>query len=534
MNDLPDAVLLRRYLDDGDEAAFAEIVRRYLGLVYHAALRQVGGDAHAAEEIAQAVFTLVARKASSLVTHETLAGWLHTTTRYTAHCHRRRENRRTRREEEARIMHEDIATETNPAGWEHLRPLIDTVLAELNAADRDAILLRFFTGLPFAEIGARLKVSENGARMRVDRALEKLHALLARRGVASTATALGVVLTTQAMASAPAGLAASVTGVALSGATTSSALVTAGIFVMKTKTIILSSVALLAVGVAIFQFKQAQDAEILLAVANKDRDALRERLQPATVQIRGVSAEAAGLQPAAKPGQNLQPASVASPSRTSLPPQIVKISANYQARVESLDSQYGPLYRRLGLNAGQSEKFKAILVENARRNEELTKAVVMQGDKIDPAKQRAIDDQTNAELIAAVRAEFGDSAVQAMDQHERTLPFRGLLDELAKSLFYTETPLTAAQTDQLLDAVVKYEQTTNGKVNFDWMVQPDLYGAMLTQSSGILSAPQIEALRKATEQSLVPRSVSSKKVIKATTNTSVQVPAVVGSSRPGS
>ena len=73
-----DAELLRRYVEDRSETAFAELVRLHLNLVYFAALRQVGGDAHRAKDVAQAVFTDLARKARSLTDRATLTGWLHT------------------------------------------------------------------------------------------------------------------------------------------------------------------------------------------------------------------------------------------------------------------------------------------------------------------------------------------------------------------------------------------------------------------------------------------------------------------------
>ena len=167
-----DSELLRRYAADRDEAAFAELVRRYLNLVDFAALRQVGGDAHRAEEVAQNVFTLLARKASTLTGHQTLAGWLHTTTRYAASEALRAERRRLAREQEAHTMQElsiDTAVHTD---WEQLRPIIDEALNDLGDADREAVLLRFFANQPLAEIGAKRNVSENTARMRVERALD--------------------------------------------------------------------------------------------------------------------------------------------------------------------------------------------------------------------------------------------------------------------------------------------------------------------------------------------------------------------------
>jgi len=92
-----DSVLLERFVATRDEAAFAELVRRYLNLVYFAALRQVGGDTHRAEDVAQNVFTRLAQKAASLTRHQALAGWLHTTTRFAASEAMRAERRRTSR-----------------------------------------------------------------------------------------------------------------------------------------------------------------------------------------------------------------------------------------------------------------------------------------------------------------------------------------------------------------------------------------------------------------------------------------------------
>lgn len=214
---MDDAALLRRYAEERSEAAFAELVRRYVNQVYFAALRQVSGDAHRAEDVTQAVFTLLARKAASLAGRPTLAGWLYTTTRFVANETRRAERRRQVREQEAHAMQELAAESAPAADWDRLRPVIDDVMNELNQHDREAVLLRFFHGRPFAEIGAALRVTEDAARMRVDRALDKLRTLLARRGITSTSAALAVALANQAGMAAPAGLAASVTGAALAG-----------------------------------------------------------------------------------------------------------------------------------------------------------------------------------------------------------------------------------------------------------------------------------------------------------------------------
>ena len=220
---IEDAELLRRYAENKSEAAFTELVQRRIDLVYAAALRRVG-DAHLAEEITQTVFVTLARKAASLAQHPVLSGWLHRSTQFAAIDALRARHIRELREEEAEIMKDDAAAGSSETiDWQELRPVIDSLLDRLNDADRDAVMLRFFEGRSFSAIGEKLSLTEDAARRRVDRALDKLHALLARRGVKSTAAARGVALANQAAVAAPAGLAASVTGAALAGTTAGTA-----------------------------------------------------------------------------------------------------------------------------------------------------------------------------------------------------------------------------------------------------------------------------------------------------------------------
>jgi RNA polymerase sigma factor (sigma-70 family) len=199
-----DTELLRQFARDGSEAAFAELVRRYVDLVYSAALRQVGFDVQAAEDVTQAVFTDLARKAAAQTRLSTLTGWLYGSTRYEAMLHRRTESRRIVRETAAHAMSQ-LLTDTDPEPeWDRLQPVLDEAMCDLPENDRDAVLMRYFEKRPLAEIGLRLGLSENTARMRVDRALDKLHAALKKRGITSTAAALGTLVGAHAVASAPA------------------------------------------------------------------------------------------------------------------------------------------------------------------------------------------------------------------------------------------------------------------------------------------------------------------------------------------
>jgi RNA polymerase sigma factor (sigma-70 family) len=213
-----DFQLLRRYAEDGSESAFEQLVSRHIDLVYSAALRQVAGDTHLAQDVAQTVFADVARKAHTLSRHLVFTGWLYQATRYAAAKAVRSERRRTNREREAVAMQELSAATENT--WEQLGPVLDEAMSRLSTKDRNAILLRYFERKDLRAVGDTLGTSEEAARKRVTRALEKLRDCLTRRGIRFSAAALAAGLTAGAVQSAPAGFAGAVTAASLAGAAT--------------------------------------------------------------------------------------------------------------------------------------------------------------------------------------------------------------------------------------------------------------------------------------------------------------------------
>lgn len=319
---IEDTELLRRYAEEHSEAAFTELVERRLGLVYAVALRQTGGDAHRAQDIAQTVFTNLARKASSLARQPVLAGWLYRSAQFAASDAMRTERRRQVREQQAHTMNE-ILSEDRPAGdWDKLRPDLDQVLSELDEPDRDALVLRFFDDRPFVDVGAKLNLTENAARMRVQRALEKVRTLLARRGVTSTTTALAGVLTGQAGTAAPAAIVASVSSAALAGAASGGALVTAtGIFKFMSTTKIVTAAAVVAlVGLAGYEFAVIQKTQESAALLERERVQMaREREIEAAKARRAAPStfSAAGVTSSKSPDQQEQ-GSTAAPDPTPL------------------------------------------------------------------------------------------------------------------------------------------------------------------------------------------------------------------------
>ena len=213
-----DSELLRRYAHERSEAAFAELVARHVDLVYSAALRQTRGDHHRAQEVTQMVFTDLARKAAALIRHPVLPAWLHRSSRLAALDLQRREGRRSRYERAAGAEAARSQSPGDPLRWEQVGPVLDEALNELDERDRQAILLRYFGNRPFGEVGQRLRLSENAARMRVERALDKLHGRLAKRGITSPSAALAAALAGQAVVAAPSGVAVASTSAAVAAA----------------------------------------------------------------------------------------------------------------------------------------------------------------------------------------------------------------------------------------------------------------------------------------------------------------------------
>ncbi|HWY76590.1 MAG TPA: sigma-70 family RNA polymerase sigma factor [Verrucomicrobiae bacterium] len=217
-----DAELLRKFAETRSESAFAELVERHVNLVYSAALRMVNGDRHLAQDVTQCVFIDLARKAPTIPAHKVLAGWLYCSARYAASKAVRAERRWHTRQDKANNMNDRTDDPPVEPVWGQMRTVIDDAMHQLSEPDRNAVLLRYFEGCNLAAVGFRMGLSEDGARKRVARALEKLRRLLDRKGIKSTSSALAAVLAAQSVTAAPVGLAASIAGTALTGAATTS------------------------------------------------------------------------------------------------------------------------------------------------------------------------------------------------------------------------------------------------------------------------------------------------------------------------
>lgn len=212
-----DSDLLRSYALDSSGAAFTEIVRRNIALVYSCVLRRVGGDRHLAEDVTQKVFTDLARKAPRFTKLTSVAGWLYVAANLASAETVRKEQRRKTREILASQLTEIVDHEISrsPEEWSRLRALLDELICGLDADDREVVVLRYFSKRSHSEIGGVVGTTDEGARKRIERALEKLRSRLETAGVRSSVDALEAELVKESAPEPPITLANRVASIAV-------------------------------------------------------------------------------------------------------------------------------------------------------------------------------------------------------------------------------------------------------------------------------------------------------------------------------
>jgi RNA polymerase sigma factor (sigma-70 family) len=279
-----DLDLLGQFTRDHSQDAFTALVNRHVNLVYSAALRQARSP-QLAEEVAQSVFTDLARNAGKLKPDTVLTAWLYQVTRRTAIDVVRRESRRQLREQIASEMNAMNATASD---WTHVEPFLDEAMHTLDDTDRAAVLLRYFENKSLREVGATLGTSDDAAQKRVSRAVERLRDFFAKRGVTVGTSGLVVVIAANAVQAAPVGLVATIAAAAVLAGTavsTSTVIATTKAIAMTTiqKTAITAALAA-AVGTGVFEAHQA-------AQLREQNQTLQQQQAPLTEQIQQLQRE---------------------------------------------------------------------------------------------------------------------------------------------------------------------------------------------------------------------------------------------------
>lgn len=474
---IDDAELLRRYTEEHDEEAFAALVQQRLPLVYAVARRRLGGDGALAQDVAQRVFADLAAKAGSLCRHPALVAWLFASTRYAAAQMARAEQRRRVREERAI----DMSDEPKEAGvdWEQVRPALDELIDGLATRDREAVMLRFFEGRACAEIGTRLRLSEDGARARVERALEKLRVHLARRGVRSTTAALGLALTGQAQAAVPTGLAAAVTQGALAGVGTAGATgAAAWVAFMSTGKMAGVACVLLVAAVVVGvreharadAAERARDEQVVVRAqwqtrageAERRAIALAATARPAAGTQMGVAPSATATDAAEAEARAEQDRLVASD------PELQQLYVRQQ--IVRHRSTYGPFYRSAGLSAEQIARFERVMAEYAQASVDVPVAALVQGVSKNDGVVSTLMERAVEERNRALREVLGEEGLAAWKDFDRFRKMRTLAEDMAKELYYTDTPLTWQQADALTQIVRTASRQGGGKVDMGFVV----------------------------------------------------------------
>lgn len=482
-----DSELLRHYADGKSQEAFARVVGRHLNLVYAAALRRTAGQHQLAEEVAQEVFCELSRKAAALADHPMLIAWLYKHTRFVALKLMRGESRRKQREQEAAALQELLG---DAEAWANLHPLIDQAVDKLGADDRSAILLRYFDGQTFPAIGHKLGLTEDGARLRVGRAVDKLRRILARGGINSSAAGLAFVLAENATAAkAPAGLAGAISATAA----TVGVPVTGGLAAVlqfmsmhKVAVTLVGVAAIGAVGTSVSQLLEIERTRVALNAARAEYDRA-QRL----VADEARAALDSGQDGSARQVQSNRPKTGATTVATGTGASAAMTDSVYdnpefrralhdRFRAQARLSYLG-LYRRLALAPQQIKVFEdAVATRDARQ---------FQLEATAQARGWTPDDPAYVAQRAGILAEFRGAVAGAANfdeiaRYETAAEAREWSTLAASRLFPTDTPLSHAQIDALTEAIAQH--TDRGSVNWD---------RALAQAAAHLTATQLDVVR---------------------------------------
>jgi RNA polymerase sigma factor (sigma-70 family) len=505
----PDSELLRRYVHEHSEEAFGQLVHRHIDLVYSSALRRVGSDAQLAEDVTQEVFAALARKGGGLIGRSTLAGWLYTTSRHKAIDVVRSEKRRRLRETETLGMNVDQESLPDAADWQKLRPLIDTAMDSLSKADQEILVLRYFENRSFAEAAGILSTTEDAARMRSTRALERLRAVLSQGGFTSAAEMLALLLANKAVGAAPAALAAQVLTGALSSAP-SGILSLANLIKIMNASKVVSTTATLAlllasVATAVHEAREHRRMASALAAAREHLADAESRASSLARQLKADDQSAAALQAsvdaaaAALEAEKSRRAQSTDPHSTGRG--LVSRNPGAGALLVNRDiarntQRYVALFSSLGLKADQQAQFLRLLAQRSSLG--LTWNTTESPDSPAGVIGSGSDSLSDDQLAAQMRGLLGNDGYQKYTDFDRSSAAQSLAQQLAGLLYATSTPLAASQASQVAQILAQSSADYQGGKGL-WSPAQINWEAALGNAQAVLTAPQMAALRNLQE-----------------------------------
>jgi RNA polymerase sigma factor (sigma-70 family) len=421
---------------------------------------------------------VLARKARSLRPGTVLSGWLYQTARLTAANALRRQIRRQHREQEAYMQ--STLNEPEPDPWGQIAPMLEQAMAGLNEADRNAIILRYFENKQLKDVGAALGTSDDAAKMRVNRALEKLRGFFLKRGVTLSGAALGAAITAHSVEAAPIGLSAAVIAACQGSALTASTVTLAkGTLKFMAWTKLNVAVGVAAAAVVAVQWSQISSQKKDNAVlqtqfeqASRQNEAQQEEIaklqkesdtmaQGVRNMVRESSQAAARRGPAPAPAPAGDPAAGARGKgmgsmieNMMKDPDMMKVMQ--EAQVTAVKQMYAPLAKQLNLTPEQRDAFYGLLVENATNVQALGFQMLSGTNNAEAVKdmaasQKAVNDQIQSLLGGSGYAQYQD--------FQASLGDRNTLQQLQTSGDYADNPLSDEQQQRLLQ-LMKTERET--------------------------------------------------------------------------
>jgi RNA polymerase sigma factor (sigma-70 family) len=540
-----DLDLLGQFAQEKSQDAFTALVNRHVNLVYSAALRQVRSP-QLAEEIAQSVFADLARDAGKLTSgsdtssQKTLTPWLYAVTRRTSIDVIRKESRRQLREQIAVEMNDMNAISDD---WTQIGPLLDDAMAALDETDRSTILLRYFENKNLREVGEALGTSDDAAQKRVSRAVERLRKFLSKRNVTIGASGLAVLISANAVQSAPVGLATTISTAAFLAGTavhTSNVIATTKTITMTIlqKTLITTTLAIVA-GAGIYEASQASKLRHQVQMLQQQQSPLADQIlqlqhqrDSATNQLAALGDELARLKK--NPSEVLKlrgEVGVLRQEKSAIGSQsaLNKITANPETRKALRDQQktgmsviYAELANRLKLTPGQTGQLNDLLADHVMDNIDLITQTLH-----DKSSRNEIDQlfaNLDSNLQAKLQASIGPDGLAQYLDYTKSLGTTLTVSQFGGSL--TGDPATIAdKKSQLTQAMQEATQSVLAAANLPANFQTvpilnfaniaseeegqqsldlltSIYGQVAAQATTFLSADELKKFQEFTSTAI--------------------------------